>query len=181
MEYRADHCKTAQDVRRASDAVMHRREISRKVTHSFQPKPVVVVHPFIMEIIKRAEFMPLPEPEPIIALIAADEHPYQITIRDVQRTVSRKFKTGILDLLSKRRSPNIVLPRHISFVLCLILTMSSSAEIGRKHGGRDHSTVLHANEKFQWLSDRLRAELKPTDFLSAWVNRAHELVTEGAE
>jgi hypothetical protein len=156
---------------------MHRREISRKVTHSFQPKPISGLHPFILEIIRRAEFMPSAEPAPVIEL-EPDRPSYEVRVIDIQRAVAKKWEVRVIDLLSARRTAEIVEPRQISCVLCKLLTSRSLPDIGRRTGGRDHTTILHSIRKYQWLFDRLGRELNPTDYLSVWVNRAHELVTE---
>src|ERR1035437_10244952 len=177
MEHRADHCQTAEDVRAAALKVIARHLADRPKR---QPKPVDLPHPFILEIIKRAEFMP-PEPPPIIELIASEEPPFQIRIRDVQRTVCRAWGIRLNELLSNSKSRRCTIPRHVSFVLCRLLTIESSVEITRSCGNRDHSTAIHAFKKYQWLLDRLLSDMRPSDFLSAWVNRAHELVTEGKE
>jgi hypothetical protein len=176
MEMRADHCHTAEDVRVEALKVVERRLTDRPKP---VPKPLVLSPSLIFELVLPAEFMPPPvvfvEPEPFPPEI----EPYQIRIRDIQRTVCRKWKIGIIELLSNSRTPRCTIPRHVSFVLCRMLTLKSSTEIGRLTGSRDHSTVLVAIRKYGWLYDQLRIELKPTDFLSVWINRAHELVTEG--
>jgi chromosomal replication initiation ATPase DnaA len=82
------------------------------------------------------------------------------------------------DLLSERKNAVFTVPRHVSYLLCRILTLRSYPEIGRRTGNRDHSTIVHGVHKYRWLSDLLRAELKQTDILSVWVSRAHDLVME---
>jgi hypothetical protein len=66
---------------------------------------------------------------------------------DILRAVCREFDITIVELLSDRRSADVVRPRHIAFVLCKHLTTCSLSEIGRRFGGRDHSTVLHGVRK----------------------------------
>jgi hypothetical protein len=136
----------------------------------------------VPQIIELVEFIPPPvvgeyKPKPL----PPDPPMYQISIRNIQRTVCRVWKIGLIELLSNSRTPRCTVPRHVSFVLCRMLTLKSTAYISRSCGNRDHSTVIHAFQKYQWLIDRLLNEMRPSDFLSAWVNRAHELVTEGAE
>ena len=148
---------------------------------ALRQKPRPVSQPWILELVKRAEFMPAPkpvEPEPIIAPAPPDPEPYQISIKHIQRAVALKFNIEINDLLSERRNPTFTVPRHVTFVLCRILTLRSYPEIGRRTGNRDHTTVIHGVNKYRWLVDQLRAELKLTDFLSIWVARAHELVSD---
>ena len=68
----------------------------------------------------------------------------RITIDDIQRAVSSHFKVRQSDLLSRRRPREIVVPRQVAMYLCKQLTTRSLPEIGRKFGGRHHSTVIHA-------------------------------------
>ena len=55
------------------------------------------------------------------------------------------------DLLSSRRTANVVRPRQVAMYLAKTLTLRSLPEIGRRFGGRDHSTVLHAVRKIENL------------------------------
>jgi chromosomal replication initiator protein len=53
--------------------------------------------------------------------------------------------------LSSRRTANVVRPRQIAMYLAKVLTLRSLPEIGRRFGGRDHTTVLHAVRKIEGL------------------------------
>jgi chromosomal replication initiator protein len=55
------------------------------------------------------------------------------------------------DLLSSRRTANVVRPRQVAMYLGKTLTLRSLPEIGRRFGGRDHTTVLHAVRKIENL------------------------------
>ena len=55
------------------------------------------------------------------------------------------------EILSARRTANVVRPRQIAMYLAKILTLRSLPEIGRRFGGRDHTTVLHAVRKIEEL------------------------------
>jgi len=55
-------------------------------------------------------------------------------------------------LLSSRRTANVVRPRQVAMYLAKILTLRSLPEIGRRFGGRDHTTVLHAVRKIESLA-----------------------------
>ncbi len=70
----------------------------------------------------------------------------EITIELIQKIVAEKFNLSLKDLLGKRRTQHIATPRHIAMYLCRKLTTSSYPEIGSLFGGRDHSTVIHANK-----------------------------------
>ena len=69
-----------------------------------------------------------------------------ITIDYILEMVADHFGITVKDILSNKRSNNIVYPRHICMYICRELTTSPLAEIGNKLGNRHHSTVLHSIE-----------------------------------
>jgi len=75
----------------------------------------------------------------------------RMRIEDIQRVVGRHFNVSRSDLLSARRTANVVRPRQIAMYLAKTLTLRSLPEIGRRFGGRDHTTVLHAVRKIEAL------------------------------
>ena len=75
----------------------------------------------------------------------------RIKIDDILKIVGRHFNVGRTDLLSPRRARSVVVPRQIGMYLAKKLTARSLPEIGRRFGGRDHSTVLHAVRKIEAL------------------------------
>jgi chromosomal replication initiator protein len=75
----------------------------------------------------------------------------KIRIEDIQRTVSRHYNVSRTDMLSNRRTRLIVKPRQIAMYLAKIMTPRSLPEIGRRFGGRDHTTVLHAVRKVEGM------------------------------
>jgi chromosomal replication initiator protein len=75
----------------------------------------------------------------------------RMRIEEIQRVVSRHFNVSRSDLLSARRTANVVRPRQIAMYLAKTLTLRSLPEIGRRFGGRDHTTVLHAVRKIEAL------------------------------
>ncbi|EGI55652.1 chromosomal replication initiator protein DnaA [Sphingomonas sp. S17] len=77
----------------------------------------------------------------------------RITIDEIQKLVSRHFELKPLDLVSARRARAIARPRQIAMYLAKRLTTRSLPEIGRKFGGRDHSTVIYAVRKIEELRD----------------------------
>jgi chromosomal replication initiator protein len=78
--------------------------------------------------------------------------PKRVRIEDIQRIVARQYNVSRADLLSSRRTANVVRPRQVAMYLAKILTLRSLPEIGRRFGGRDHTTVLHAVRKIEALS-----------------------------
>ncbi|MCC6887916.1 MAG: chromosomal replication initiator protein DnaA [Hyphomicrobiales bacterium] len=86
--------------------------------------------------------------------------PKRIKIEEIQRVVARQYNVSRADLLSSRRTANVVRPRQVAMYLAKQLTLRSLPEIGRRFGGRDHTTVLHAVRKIENLvsSDSALAE-----------------------
>ena len=75
----------------------------------------------------------------------------KIKIEDIQRVVARHYNVSRSDLLSSRRTANVVRPRQVAMYLAKTMTLRSLPEIGRRFGGRDHTTVLHAVRKIEHL------------------------------
>lgn len=75
----------------------------------------------------------------------------KITIEEIQRRVAEYFNIRMADMLSARRARAVARPRQIAMYLSKQLTTRSLPEIGRKFGGRDHTTVIHAVRKIDAL------------------------------
>jgi chromosomal replication initiator protein len=73
----------------------------------------------------------------------------KITVDLIQRKVADYFDIRPSDMTAKRRSKNVVYPRHVAMFLAREMTGLSYPEIGEQFGGRDHTTVLHAYEKMK--------------------------------
>ena len=83
--------------------------------------------------------------------------PTRVRIEDILKIVGRHYNVARNDLLSPRRARTIVRPRQVGMYLAKKLTPRSLPEIGRRFGGRDHSTVLHAVRK---IEDMLKTDDK---------------------
>ncbi|WP_299623722.1 chromosomal replication initiator protein DnaA [Pelagibius sp.] len=79
----------------------------------------------------------------------------RVTIEEIQKRVSAHFNVRVADMHSARRARAVARPRQVAMYLSKQLTSRSLPEIGRKFGGRDHTTVMHAVRKVE--------ELKATD------------------
>jgi len=77
----------------------------------------------------------------------------RVTIDEIQKAVSTHFALKPVDLISARRAVVVARPRQIAMYLAKRLTTRSLPEIGRKFGGRDHSTVIHAVRRIEELRD----------------------------
>ncbi|QRG08285.1 chromosomal replication initiator protein DnaA [Xanthobacter dioxanivorans] len=86
--------------------------------------------------------------------------PKRVRVDDILRVVAKHYNVTRADLLSQRRTATVVKPRQIAMYLAKTLTLRSLPEIGRRFGGRDHTTVLHAVRKIDGLvaTDRALAE-----------------------
>lgn len=73
----------------------------------------------------------------------------KITINLIQETVAQYFNIKVNEIKGKKRTKNIAYPRHIAMYLCRALTDNSLPKIGDGFGGKDHTTVLHAQEKIE--------------------------------
>ncbi|MDR6789472.1 chromosomal replication initiator protein [Sphingomonas sp. BE138] len=80
-------------------------------------------------------------------------HQRRVTIDQIQKLVCEHFELKPLDLVSARRARAVARPRQIAMYLSKRLTTRSLPEIGRKFGGRDHSTVIHAVRRIEELRD----------------------------
>ena len=78
--------------------------------------------------------------------------PKRVKIDDIQKLVAAHYNVSRADIMSQRRSANVVRPRQIAMYLSKLLTPRSLPEIGRRFGGRDHTTVLHAVRKMEGLA-----------------------------
>ena len=86
----------------------------------------------------------------------------RVRIEDILKFVSRHYNVTRTDILSARRTRTIVRPRQIAMYLAKTMTPRSLPEIGRRFGGRDHTTVLHAVRKIEGeraKDDKLSEEL----------------------
>ena len=81
-------------------------------------------------------------------------HEKKVTIDDVQKKVAEYFGLKMTDMLSARRAVEVARPRQVAMYLAKKLTPRSLPEIGRRFGGRDHTTVMHAVKRI----DELRAK-----------------------
>ena len=72
-----------------------------------------------------------------------------VTIEEIIRTIAAKLNVKVSDIKSQKKNKNLVLARQIAMYLARKLTALSFPDIGEKVGGRDHSTVIYANNKMK--------------------------------
>ena len=78
----------------------------------------------------------------------------KVTIDEIIRKVSDHYNLRMSDMISARRSRVIARPRQVAMFLAKTLTSKSLPEIGRRFGGRDHTTVIHAVKKIEDLKHK---------------------------
>jgi chromosomal replication initiator protein len=81
----------------------------------------------------------------------------EVTIARIQEAVCERFSLTVQELCSPRRSQAVAYPRQVAMYLSRELTDSSLPKIGKEFGGRDHTTVLHANAKITRMISEDRA------------------------
>jgi chromosomal replication initiator protein len=87
--------------------------------------------------------------ETAIRDLVRNREPKRVKIEDIQKLVASRYNVSRSDILSERRTAAVVRPRQIAMYLSKVLTPRSLPEIGRRFGGRDHTTVLHAVRKIE--------------------------------
>lgn len=75
----------------------------------------------------------------------------RVTVDEIQKLTADHFGLKQADLLSERRTRSVARPRQVAMWLCKQHTTRSYPDIGRRFGGRDHTTVLHAVKKIEEL------------------------------
>ncbi len=80
-------------------------------------------------------------------------HDRRITIDEIQRKTAEHYNLRMTDMHSARRARAVARPRQVAMYLAKQLTSRSLPEIGRKFGGRDHTTVMHAVRKIESLME----------------------------
>ena len=75
----------------------------------------------------------------------------RITVDEIQKAVAEHYGLKQADLLNERRTRAVARPRHVAMYLAKQLTTRSYPDIGRRFGGRDHTTVLHAVRRIEAL------------------------------
>ncbi|MBK1696995.1 chromosomal replication initiator protein DnaA [Rhodovibrio salinarum] len=89
----------------------------------------------------------------------------RVTIDEIQKKVAEHYNVRISDMASARRARAVARPRQVAMYLAKTLTARSLPEIGRKFGGRDHTTVMHAVKKVEELRGGDAAFAEDVDLL----------------
>ena len=95
----------------------------------------------------------------------------KVSIEDIQRKAAEFYKLDLRDFVSKQRSRRVARPRQIAMYLSRKLTERSLPEIGRRFGGRDHTTVLHACKTIEALCEVDPVFKQEVEFLKDVLNK----------
>jgi chromosomal replication initiator protein len=95
----------------------------------------------------------------------------EVSVERIQETVIDRFSISMQELVGDRRSQSIVYPRQVAMYLCRELTDSSLPKIGKKFGGRDHTTVIHATSKIAKLIQEDRSVYNLVQELTARIKQ----------
>jgi chromosomal replication initiator protein len=96
----------------------------------------------------------------------------KVSIEDIQKKVAEFYKLDVRRLLGREKPRPVARPRQIAMYLTRKLTTRSLPEIGRRFGGRDHTTVLHACSRIEALCEKDPLFKQEVDFLSQMLSRA---------
>jgi chromosomal replication initiator protein len=95
----------------------------------------------------------------------------EVTIGRIQEAVSDRFGLSVPELVSPRRSQAVAYPRQVAMYLSRELTDASLPKIGKEFGGRDHTTVMHANAKITRLISEDRSVYNLVQDLTARIKQ----------
>ncbi len=75
----------------------------------------------------------------------------KISVEEIQRRVAEHYNIRLSDMIGPKRVRTLARPRQVAMYLCKQLTSRSLPEIGRRFGGRDHTTVMHGVKRIEEL------------------------------
>jgi hypothetical protein len=143
-----------------------------------RPVPAIEPHPVIDPIVDNR-----PRPRDWL-MVATDESKLRrVNSSQVMAAVARVFDWSITDMKSARRQPPVVEARHVAMAITKQLTLLSLPQIGKRFGGRDHTTVLNACRKMAPVVEQVKQKIpvgSPPD-LWATAMQAELLITRPAK
>jgi chromosomal replication initiator protein len=92
-------------------------------------------------------------------------HDRKLSIEEIQKKVAEHYNIRLSDMSSPRRARNVARPRQVAMYLAKQLTTRSLPEIGRRFGGRDHTTVMHAVSRIAELMQQDSAFAEDVELL----------------
>ena len=92
-----------------------------------------------------------------------------VTVEKIQKIVCHHFKIKLSQIKSKNNSPKVSFPRQVAMYLSKKLTKSSLPEIGKKFGGKHHTTVIHSIRKIEKIRSKNPEFNKEIDKLISYI------------
>ena len=89
----------------------------------------------------------------------------KVSIEEIQRKVAEHYNIRLADMIGPKRVRTVARPRQIAMYLAKQLTSRSLPEIGRRFGGRDHTTIMHGVKKIEELRSADRSLAEDIDLL----------------
>ncbi|MDO5620870.1 MAG: chromosomal replication initiator protein DnaA [Paracoccus sp. (in: a-proteobacteria)] len=89
----------------------------------------------------------------------------KLTIEEIQRKVAEHYNIRLADMIGPKRARAIARPRQIAMYLCKQMTSRSLPDIGRRFGGRDHTTIMHGIRKIEELTPQDQQLAEDVDLL----------------
>lgn len=78
----------------------------------------------------------------------------KVSVEEIQRHVSEHYNIRLSDMIGPKRLRSFARPRQVAMYLCKQMTSRSLPEIGRRFGGRDHTTVMHGVRRIEELRNQ---------------------------
>ena len=107
----------------------------------------------------------------VLTYLVPTDQPVPITVTTIQKHTAEYFALSVDDLCGSSRSRQLVTARQIAMYLCRELTELSLPKIGQAFGGRDHTTVMHADRKIRELMGERRAIYNQVTELTARIRQ----------
>jgi hypothetical protein len=143
------------------------------------PEPVIEDRPLApSEAIELALRMAMKTAGNMQVVYGASPRPV-LSIQILIRETANFFGITQGKLLAHRRTTDVILPRQIGMYLAVELTDRSLPEIGRRFGGRDHTTVLHASRKIASLVEHDQEIAEAVRLLSERITDAYDIRARG--
>lgn len=100
----------------------------------------------------------------------------RLGVEEIKFEVCKQFRIPPVDIASSKRFASVIAPRQLAMALSRSLTRQSLPTIGRRFGGRDHTTVLHAVRKMELVIEAARARLPADATIAEWVAAARAVM-----
>ena len=145
--------KTAQERMSVPDEVLE--YIAARITSNIRELEGALIRVTAFASLQR-EPVDLAVAEQVLRDLVPTDPPVPVTVTTIQKATADYYSLTVEDLCSSSRSRQLVTARQIAMYLCRELTELSLPKIGQAFGGRDHTTVMHADRKIRVLMSEKR-------------------------